>query len=285
MGKTTLVAQAARRRLRCRRVCALRPLRARTSVPPTILCRSLTTTSPTPPKTLAVHVTPTAANWPGWSRPAPASRTPGTPEHRRRNRALPPLRRGGRAAGQSVSAPARRWCWTTSSGPTSRASSCCAIWRQPSRPASPRSSAPIRHSELSSSHPLTEALAACTTARTCARSSSPALDDTGVLAFMEAAAGQRLEDDGVGLAHACIARPTETRSSSVKFAPPIETGAIYQDDSGRWTASRRPRSDGHARQCAPVIGARVGPPRYGASQILSLAAVIGREFDLDLLAW
>ena len=46
---------------------------------------------------------------------------------RRRHRALPVVRRGGRAAGHGVASSSRSWsCWMTCSGRTRRACSCCA---------------------------------------------------------------------------------------------------------------------------------------------------------------
>src|SRR4029077_6040534 len=63
-----------------------------------------------------------------------------------------------------------------------------------------------------------------------------------------------------------------------------ETGAVYQDATGRWVAA-----DDRERLALPdsvreVIGARVGRLGANAERVLSLAAVIGRDFDLDLLA-
>ena len=67
------------------------------------------------------------------------------------------------------------------------------------------------------------------------------LDDTGVLAFMEAAAGHDLDDDGVGLAHA-LYRETDGNPFFVGevLRHLTETGAIYQDEAGRWAAAGGP---------------------------------------------
>ena len=59
-----------------------------------------------------------------------------------------------------------------------------------------------RHSELSGSHPLAEALVALRREAGVSFLALSGLDDSGVLAFMEAAAGHDLDDVGVGLAHA-----------------------------------------------------------------------------------
>ena len=85
-----------------------------------------------------------------------------------------------------------------------------------------------RHSELSSSHPLTEALAALRRETGVSRIALSGLDDTGVLAFMEATAGHDLDNDGVELAHA-LYRETDGNPFFVGevLRHLAETGAIY----------------------------------------------------------
>ena len=63
------------------------------------------------------------------------------------------------------------------------------------------------------------------------------LDDTGVVALMEAAAGHDLDDAAVGLAHA-VYRETDGNPFFVSevLRHLSETGAIYQDATGRWVA-------------------------------------------------
>lgn len=60
----------------------------------------------------------------------------------------------------------------------------------------------LRSSELSAAHPLTDTLAALWRETGVSRIDLGGLDDTGVLAFMEAAAGHALDDAGTDLAHA-----------------------------------------------------------------------------------
>ena len=64
-----------------------------------------------------------------------------------------------------------------------------------------------------------------------------------------------------------------------------ETGAIYQD-ADRPLGRRATRSTQMALPASvrAVIGARVGRLGADAERVLSLAAVIGRDFDLDVLA-
>ena len=142
-----------------------------------------------------------------------------------------------------------------------------------------------RRSELSSRHPLTEALAELRRELGVSRIELAGLDDTGVLAFMEAAAGHDLDDDGVGLAHA-LYRETDGNPFFVgeMLRHLSETGAIYQDVTGRWTAAADFEAMAMPDSLRLVIGARVARLGEVVSQVLPLTAVMGREFDLDLLA-
>ena len=63
-----------------------------------------------------------------------------------------------------------------------------------------------------------------------------------------------------------------------------ETGAISQDAAGRWVADDSLEQMALPDSVREVIGARVGRLGPDAERVLSMAAVIGRDFDLDLLA-
>ena len=63
-----------------------------------------------------------------------------------------------------------------------------------------------------------------------------------------------------------------------------ETGAIYQDATGRWVAESVLEQLALPDSVRVVIGARVGRLGKDAGRVLSVASVIGRDFDLDLLA-
>ena len=105
------------------------------------------------------------------------------------------------------------------------------------------------------------------------------------MAFMEAAAGHTLDDAGVGLAHAVY---HETDGNPFFVSEVLrhlsETGAIYQDTTGRWVAEESLEQMALPDSVREVIGARVGRLGQDAERVLSVAAVIGRDFDLDLLA-
>ena len=143
-----------------------------------------------------------------------------------------------------------------------------------------------RDGELSAAHPLTEALAGLH--REPAGVSSIDLkgfDDTGVIAFMESAAGHELDDAGVGLAHQ-LYRETDGNPFFVSevLRHLSETGAIVQDATGRWTAADAEGLLDLPHSVRAVIGTRVSRLGEQFTKVLSTAAVIGRDFELDLLA-
>jgi hypothetical protein len=142
-----------------------------------------------------------------------------------------------------------------------------------------------RDSELSHAHELRETLGVLRRHGGVSRIVLAGLDDHGVVSFMEAAAGHRLDDAGVHLAHA-VYRETDGNPFFVSevLRHLSETGAIRQDATGRWV------SEGGLEQMAlpdsvrEVIGGRVVRLGQHAERTLAIASVIGRDFDLDVLA-
>ncbi|HLX87875.1 MAG TPA: AAA family ATPase [Acidimicrobiales bacterium] len=141
-----------------------------------------------------------------------------------------------------------------------------------------------RDNELSRSHPLFDTLGALRRQSAVARIELAGLDDSGVVAFLEAAAGQTLDAAGVDLAHA-VYRETDGNPFFVYevLRHLSETGAIYQDASGRWTTDTTPEQIALPDSVREVIGSRIGRLGETAERVLSLASVIGRDFDLALL--
>jgi class 3 adenylate cyclase/tetratricopeptide (TPR) repeat protein len=144
-----------------------------------------------------------------------------------------------------------------------------------------------RDGELSAAHPLNEALATLHREPTGVSTIDlKGLEDTGVIAFMESAAGHALDDAGVGLAHQLY---RETDGNPFFVAEVLrnlsESGDIFQDAStGRWMTkdTEGPLSLPHSVRT--VIGTRVSRLGEGATKVLSMAAVIGRDFGIELLA-
>jgi predicted ATPase len=102
---------------------------------------------------------------------------------------------------------------------------------------------------------------------------------------LEATAGHTLDEVGVGLAHA-VYRETDGNPFFVSevLRHLAETGAISQDATGRWTSEKTLEQVALPDSVRVVIGVRVGRLGQDAERVLSMAAVIGRDFDLDVLA-
>jgi DNA-binding SARP family transcriptional activator/tetratricopeptide (TPR) repeat protein len=145
----------------------------------------------------------------------------------------------------------------------------------------------FRDAELSASHPLNETLAGLH--REPAGVSTiglTGLDDSGVITFMESAAGQELDSAGVGLAHQLY---RETDGNPFFVAEILrnlsESGDIFVDPTtGRWTAKDAEEPLALPHSVRTVIGTRVARLGEEAIDVLSTASVMGRDFDLDVLA-
>jgi class 3 adenylate cyclase len=142
-----------------------------------------------------------------------------------------------------------------------------------------------RDTELSKSHPLLETLALLPRSQGVSRIGLAGLGDIEIVAFMEAAAGHRMDNEGLGLAHA-LYRETDGNPFFVGevLRHLSESGSIFQDTAGQWVAEETPDQLALPESIREVIGARVGRLGERAGRVLSLAAVIGRDFDIDLLA-
>ncbi len=145
--------------------------------------------------------------------------------------------------------------------------------------------ATYRQDELSGSHPLSEALVGVRREPGVSHITLSGLDDAEVVAFVQAAAGHDLDDDGIDLAQA-LYRETDGNPFFVweVLRHLAETGAIYRDDTGRWTASAALDTMAMPESLRLVISSRVARLGPTVSEVLPMAAVIGREFDFDLLA-
>ena len=143
----------------------------------------------------------------------------------------------------------------------------------------------FRESDVGADHPLAEGLAALHRESGVDRLALGGLGDDELLALLETTAGHEMPEEGVALRDALLA---ETEGNPFFVGEMLrhlaETQAIYQNDQGRWVASTDLRTSGLPVSIREVIGrrvARLGAQTQGA---LSLAAVIGRDFDVGLLA-
>jgi class 3 adenylate cyclase len=140
-----------------------------------------------------------------------------------------------------------------------------------------------RDTELASDHPLVEVLADLRRQEGVERLSLSGLDQSGVAAFMEQAAGHELEDDDRLLARA-IHQETEGNPFFVRevLRHLTETGAVQRRE-GRW-ATRLPVEDlGIPEGVREVVGRRLARLSERANRMLRVAAVVGVEFDLSVL--
>ncbi|MGA7418395.1 MAG: AAA family ATPase [Acidimicrobiales bacterium] len=142
-----------------------------------------------------------------------------------------------------------------------------------------------RNSRLTRSHRLLETLAALRRQPGVSRIDLSGLDEPGVVSLMEAAAGHSLDDAGSSLACA-LCRETDGNPFFVTemLRHLNETGKIYQDESGHWTTVDDLGDAALPDSVREVICSRVGRLGHEAERVLSAAAVIGRDFDLDVLA-
>ncbi len=143
----------------------------------------------------------------------------------------------------------------------------------------------FRDSELSHVHPLLDTLAALHRIDGNTRIPLAGLDDAGVVTLMEAIAGYTLEGPELELAHA-VYRDTDGNPFFVYevLRHLSESGTIYQDAAGRWVVQESEETVPLPESVREVIGARVGRLGPVSEQILSVAAVIGRDFDIGLLS-
>jgi class 3 adenylate cyclase len=141
-----------------------------------------------------------------------------------------------------------------------------------------------RDSDLDKDHPLTAALADLRQLEGVERIALQGLGPDEVAAMVAAAAGHELDELALGLASQIA---TETGGNPFFVGEVlrslVESGRLrYDESTGRWNLDRS-SGLGLPESVRDVVGRRV--ERLGAEtrEMLTLAAVIGRSFDLDLL--
>ncbi len=143
----------------------------------------------------------------------------------------------------------------------------------------------FRDSDLSRSHPLTPLLARLHREPTVQRLPLVGLEDFEVIGLMEAAAGHRLPDDGVALAHA-LRRETGGNPFFVveMILHLAQEGTFAQGDDGIWRLTVDLEEVGLPTSVREVVAQRVATLGEQTERALSMAAVIGRDFDLSVLS-
>lgn len=140
-----------------------------------------------------------------------------------------------------------------------------------------------RDTELDRRHPLAEMLADLRRDETVERMALRGLDEGEVTAFVEAAADQPLSPEVAELAHAVYAE-TEGNPFFVGqvLRHLVESGAVVQED-GRWVRTATADRIGIPEGVREVISRRLAGLDDECNAVLAVAAVIGRDFDAELL--
>jgi class 3 adenylate cyclase/tetratricopeptide (TPR) repeat protein len=140
-----------------------------------------------------------------------------------------------------------------------------------------------RDTELTHDHPLVEVVADLRRRGGVERLSLSGLDDVGVSAFVEQASGRTLDEAGVALALA-VYEETEGNPFFVRevLRHLAETGAVERQE-GSWTTRLpidRLRIPEGVRD---VVGRRLSRLSSDTNYALRIAAVVGPEFELDVV--
>jgi AAA ATPase domain/Adenylate and Guanylate cyclase catalytic domain len=142
-----------------------------------------------------------------------------------------------------------------------------------------------RDDDLSTSHPLVETLSTLRREPGVERIALAGLSDVEVVALIEAASGRESNQTGVELGQA-LRRETDGNPFFVGelLRHLLETGAIEQGSDEGWTPTVELHAMGLPDSIREVIGHRVTRLGDQAKRVLGIAAVIGRELDLEFLA-
>ncbi|HEV3365412.1 MAG TPA: AAA family ATPase [Acidimicrobiia bacterium] len=139
-----------------------------------------------------------------------------------------------------------------------------------------------RDTELDHDHPLVEVLADLRRQPGVERFSLLGLEQTGVAAFVEHASGQSLDDDALALARA-IYLETEGNPFFVRevLRHLTETEGLVRHGDG-WS-TRLIEEVGIPEGVRDVVGRRLARLSGNANEILRVAAVVGAEFEPDVV--
>jgi class 3 adenylate cyclase len=142
-----------------------------------------------------------------------------------------------------------------------------------------------RDVELTQTHPLTEALGTLVREPGVERLPIRGFGQDAVVTFMEAVAGHELDEGGRNLAR-LLWRETDGNPLFVSemLRNLAETGALVRDATGQWRATVALNEAGLPDTVRAVVRARAARLDDGAIAALSAASVIGRTFDLGVLA-
>ncbi len=141
-----------------------------------------------------------------------------------------------------------------------------------------------RDTDVDRTHPLSSMLADFRRMPAVNRIALDGLGDSGVRELLTRTGGHELDEEGLAFAEV-VQRET---SGNPFFLGEVlrhlaETGALYERD-GRWVSDLRPEEAGIPEGIREVVGRRLSRLGDDVETVLRSAAVIGYEFDVDLLA-
>ena len=139
-----------------------------------------------------------------------------------------------------------------------------------------------RDTEVGRGHPLSELLADLHRVPGLDRHVLTGLREYDVVDLLDAFAGHSLEGPGAELAHMVHAHRRQPVLRSRAATASRGDGALVPVEEGRW-AVHAPSQLGVPESVREVVGRRVARLSEATSATLELAAVIGAEFDLDVL--
>jgi class 3 adenylate cyclase len=144
--------------------------------------------------------------------------------------------------------------------------------------------ATYRESDLAAEHPLNDTIAGLHREGGVERLTLEGLDEPQIVEIMERAAGHELDEAGLGLSHELF-RETDGNPfyTGELLRHLLESGAIHEDQSGRWSVRGSLSQLGLPQSVREVIGQRAKRLGEEAQAALQVAAVIGRDFDAELL--
>ncbi len=141
-----------------------------------------------------------------------------------------------------------------------------------------------RHTDLSTDHPLTALLADLHRLPGVKRVQLSGLDDRETVELVESATGHEIDEQSMAFVHAVRRDTNGNPFFTRELLRHVGESNVAIESNGRWVLPADGNSTSLPASIRDVVTRRVTRLGEGASRLLSVAAVLGREFDLDELA-